>query len=66
MLQKDSERESNMVIGVGQCVQKRSKERETESGEAGKWVTGIQCKLVARDDDGDVRGVTHWGWRTGS
>lgn len=32
----------------------------------GKWVTRVQHKMVPRDKDGDVMGVTHWGWRTGS
>lgn len=37
-------------------MRKNDRRRERESREAGKWVTGIQCKLVAGDDDGDVRG----------
>lgn len=37
MIQKDSERENSMVIGVGHCAQKRSKERE---GVEGSWEVG--------------------------
>lgn len=40
MLQKDSERESEMVIDFDHCVQKRSKERETGSEGVGDWEMG--------------------------
>ena len=42
MFQKESEQESDMVIGFGHCMQKRCKKRETGSGgKVGRWIMGV-------------------------
>lgn len=56
------------VVGFDRCVQKRWKQ-ETRSGQGGGELgNGSPDKMWrgARDGDGEVRRVTHWGWRTGS